>query len=169
MKNIVRFSILVSAIVFCMSERADAGDAYDLVRRGGKLSAEQAESLEKTIAANPDDVDGRVKLLGYYFRKRSQDSAARKNLEGHVLWLIRNAPESDVFQTPYGTLDATMSRDAYAQGKEAWIAQLDSNPENLTVLEHASGFFNSMIANWLSKRSRRGVRLIRTIRIGPPH
>jgi tetratricopeptide (TPR) repeat protein len=141
MKHIVRFSILVIAIVSFMSEKSDAADAYDLVRRGGELSAKQAESLEKTIAGNPDDVDGRVKLLGYYSRKQYQDSTARKNLEEHVLWLIRNAPESDVFRTGYATLDATMSRDAYAQGKEAWIAQLDSDPENLAVLEHASDFF----------------------------
>src|SRR3954463_10191548 len=74
----------LSAITFILllapmtaTTRAQEGggrqEAYGLTMSGRRLSAEDAASLEKRIAENPDDIASRPKLLGYYFGKQFQD------------------------------------------------------------------------------------------------
>jgi hypothetical protein len=110
-------------------------------RSGRTLTAEEVESLEKQIEKNPHDITSRTKLLGYYFRKQFQDQSAREAKRKHVLWLILNSPESKVLSSPYGQLDAILDKEAYSQGKKAWINQLKRRPADLKLLEHSANFF----------------------------
>lgn len=127
--------------VFLMESRAMATDVYDLVLKGGELSASQAATLEKNLEQTPDDVEKRTILLGYYLTNHRQDQDLRKNRIAHVLWLIKNAPEAEVLLTPYGGLDPISDKQAYGQAKKLWIDKLKANPENLVVLEHTAQFF----------------------------
>jgi tetratricopeptide (TPR) repeat protein len=108
---------------------------------GRGLTAEQAESHEKQLEQHPEDVALRTKLLGYYFGKQYRNPSAREARQKHVLWLVRNAPESEVLGTPEGTLDAILDGEAYSQGKTAWMSQLNERPKNLKLLEHSATFF----------------------------
>ena len=119
---------------------AVAVDAHRLTMSGRRLTAEEAESLEKQIVQKPRDIAARTRLLGYYFDKQFQSPSAREARRKHVLWLITNSPESEVLGVPEGTLDAFLDKDAYAQGKKAWIDQLRRKPANLKVLEHSAEF-----------------------------
>ena len=124
-----------------MCSTAFAINVEDLVLSGRRLTSEEAESLEKQIEKNPDDITSRTKLLGYYFDKQYQNQSARKAKQKHVLWLIMNSPESEILGFPYGRLDASLDKEAYSQGKEAWINQLKTKPDNLKVLENSAHFF----------------------------
>ncbi|HXT60007.1 MAG TPA: hypothetical protein VN699_15315, partial [Pirellulales bacterium] len=76
-----------SALFVCLisSETAySAEDAQSLARLGGRMSAAEKVSLEEQVAKNPNDVDSRTKLLGYYFIKGRQDADAKSNRQRHV-------------------------------------------------------------------------------------
>lgn len=50
-----------------------ASDAHQLARLGGQMTSAEKTSLEKNVAENPNDVESRIKLLGYYFTQGRQD------------------------------------------------------------------------------------------------
>src|SRR4029077_19522862 len=97
--------------------------------------------LEDRVAKSPNDVDSRTKLLGYYFIKGRQDADAKTNRQRHVVWLIENAPESEVLALPYSGLDKILEREGYDRAKQAWLKIIQESPENLSVLRNASTFF----------------------------
>lgn len=116
-------------------------EAHGLARLGGQMSAADKVSLEEQVAKNPNDVDSRTKLLGYYFIKGRQDADAKANRQRHVVWLIENAPESEVLGLPYSALDKVLEREGYDRAKQAWLRSTQTSPENLPVLRNASSFF----------------------------
>lgn len=134
-------AIVAVFVLVCTCPAAFAANADSLAMSGGRLAAEEVESLEKQLEKEPDDIASRTKLLGYYFRKEFKDQSARQAKQKHVLWLILNSPESEVLGTPYGELDAFLDKEAYAQGKKAWIDQIKAKPANLNVLENSANFF----------------------------
>ena len=111
-------------------------DATLLALEGKGLSAGEAEALEKQVAGNPDDVAARTRLLGYYFRARADGAKLP-----HVLWLIENAPESEVLGLPFAEMDKRIDPDGYQRGKTAWSAALAKQPQNLKLLANASRYF----------------------------
>jgi hypothetical protein len=153
MRNKTLLVIITVLALACTCTTAFAKDTDSLATSGGRLTAnrlamsgsrltaEEVESLEKQIEKNPHDITARTKLLGYYFGKQYQDRSAREAKRKHVLWLILNSPESEVLATPYGELNAFLDKEAYSQGKEAWINQLKTKPANLKLLENSANFF----------------------------
>ena len=141
MSNRSLLAIIAVLVCVCMCSTAFAVDVSSLEIRGIRLTAEEAESLEKQIEKNPHDITSRTKLLGYYFGKQFQNQSAREAKQKHVLWLILNSPESEVLATPYGELNAFLDKEAYSQGKKAWINQLETSPASLKLLEHSANFF----------------------------
>jgi hypothetical protein len=141
-------SIPPTLLLTCAGAAALAQDALSLsetralVMSSRRLTAQDVESLEKQVAQNPNDAVARTKLLGYYFGKQFQEPAAREARQKHVLWLIENAPESEVLGIPEGTLDAFLDVGAYYQGKKAWLDRLKREPANLKVLDHSAAFFS---------------------------
>ncbi|MDB4766238.1 RNA polymerase subunit sigma-24 [bacterium] len=113
----------------------------NLTMEGGKLNGKQAATLEEELQENSDDIAARTKLLGYYFRKQYEDQSAKTARQGHILWLIENAPESEVLAVPEGTLDKILNNDGYQEGKELWLKQLKDQPDNLMFLKNSANFF----------------------------
>jgi hypothetical protein len=124
-----------------MCSTAFAAETNRLIMSGIQLKAEEAESLEKQIEKDPNDITSRTKLLVYYCRKQFVDKSAREAKQKHVLWFILNSPESEVLATPYGQLDAFLDKEAYSQGKKAWIDLLKKRPANLKLFENSANFF----------------------------
>src|ERR1700687_2870444 len=75
------------------SAQLKSEDVYRLVIKGHKLSSTEAENLEKTLAADPQDLATRLTLFSYYVG-RHEDPFNLKRSE-HALWLIRNVPDSE--------------------------------------------------------------------------
>lgn len=143
--SLLAFTTILSLVYMAATTRAQEGvglqETYGLTMSGRRLSAEDVGSLEKKFDQNPNDVASRTKLLGYYFDKQFRDRSAREEKRKHVLWLIRNSPQSEVLGIPEGTLDPSMDPEAYSEGKAAWIDQLRKEPANLRLLAHSANYF----------------------------
>ncbi len=119
-----------------------------LVREGYKLTKEQAASLEEALARMPGDVDGRARLMGYYFAPGSQSLGADARIQArrrHLLWFVRNQPDSAFLMTSEATLDARghdlADPEGYALVRTAWIEQTAKKDASAIVLGNAGRFF----------------------------
>ena len=106
--------------------------------KGWDLTAAEAAELERGLAADPEDLNARAQLLGYYFRHHRTDPSRKA---GHVLWFIRNAPEAEVLEGPEAQIMPVLDPEGFAAAKEAWLQQIESEPRNVTLLRHAAAFF----------------------------
>ena len=114
----------------------------DAIVAGRNLTPEQVASLEEKLAMDPNDAATRTQLLGYYGGRRSiRDQAAKEAKREHALWFIRNSPESEILGVPPSQINHILDPDGYAEAKEAWMSQIDREPENATLLGHAADFF----------------------------
>jgi hypothetical protein len=141
MSNRILFAIVAVLVFILIYSTSFAVETNYLIMVGMKLKAEEAESLEKQVEKDPNDITSRTKLLVYYFRKQVVDQSAREARQKYILWLIMNSPESEILATPYGGLSAYIDKEAYSQGKKAWIDQLKKKPANLKLLENSANFF----------------------------
>lgn len=134
----------VFVVFFVFSNLNNSTFAEDV--RARDLTPEQVDSLEKELEHNPHELAIRTRLLHYYFGSYAvRDQSVREQMveaqTRHVLWLIRNRPQAEVLGSPEGTIDSDCDPEGYSEGKRAWMERLQSEPANLTVLEHAANFF----------------------------
>ncbi|MXX86049.1 MAG: RNA polymerase subunit sigma-24 [Acidobacteria bacterium] len=113
-------------------------DLRQEAHKGWDVTAAEAAELERGLAANPEDLNARARLLGYYFRHHRTDPSRRA---GHILWFIRNAPEAEVLEGPEAQIMPVLDPEGFAAAKEAWLQQIESEPRNVTLLRHAAAFF----------------------------
>jgi hypothetical protein len=119
-----------------------------LVHEGYKLTAEQAASLETALAQAPGDLNLRGKLLGYYFSPASQSLGPQARIQArrtHILWLIRNHPDSALLTTSESTIDSHGNplADAvgYQEARKAWLEQTAKSDATVAVLAGEARFF----------------------------
>ncbi|MCA9160345.1 MAG: hypothetical protein KDA72_18560, partial [Planctomycetales bacterium] len=135
-------SLAVAVTTIAMSGAiAMSADVYELARMGGEMNAADRDSLEAKVEANPDDSESRTKLLGYYFINGRRDENAKLAKSRHIVWLIENAPESEVLGLPYGQLNKVLEPEGYEKAKQAWLTVIHDSPKNLTASLNASNFF----------------------------
>ena len=139
--------------------------AGQLVREGPRLTPQQAAALESGLTQNPEDLNTRARLLGFYFSPASQSlgSDARiKARRAHILWLILNRPESPFLTTPESTIDsaghALADAEGYQQARKAWLEQTEKSSCPAVVLGNAAHFFtlpDKALATQLYGRARK--------------
>ncbi len=113
------------------------------LRTGQSLSPDEAALLEEKLAADPEDLISRTKLLGYYWKRLSEpDGSALDARRRHVLWLVRNMPEAEVLGRPQATISRKADPDGYSEGRKAWMNHLERDPDNVTILGHAARFLH---------------------------
>ena len=146
-----------------------------LVKQGEALSADDAAALERGLEQRPDDVDARVRLLGYHkARSRERYAAAtteerlalgRTPLMGgpgslhdscapHALWLAANAPRAPAAAHPL--VHFHMTEPVYAELSAIWRGHAAADPPDATLLAHAIAFFwtaNEIFADELLARA----------------
>jgi tetratricopeptide (TPR) repeat protein len=117
----------------------------ELERRGRGLLPVDAEHLERDVASRPEDSSLRILLLGYYPLPSHRSEAARAARLRHVLWAIEHAPELATVRGSFLHLhiDPVRDRAAYEQARGLWLARLDADPDNATLLGKAAEFFTS--------------------------
>jgi hypothetical protein len=126
-----------------LGKHAMATNQVDLMRlalEGGKLFSEEAGKLEDKLKKDPDDLSSRTMLLGYYGSKAFESKDARKERQKHVLWFIRNVPESEIAGTPYTGLDPMLDREVYDEAKKLWLKQVETR-KNTATIGNAANFF----------------------------
>src|SRR5690606_6974646 len=63
------------------------------------LSKAEADRIEADLRENPNDIDNRLRLIGYY-SAHPLNSVEMLRLRGHVLWMVENHPEHPATQDP---------------------------------------------------------------------
>ncbi|MDF7807881.1 hypothetical protein P4E94_10570 [Pontiellaceae bacterium B12219] len=134
-----RVGVLVLAGTLCAS--AFSMDLHDIVRQGEQLPAAEAAELEKSLIENPDQLDVRIRLIGYYWMQRFKNRAIRPAREKQVLWLIEHQPEHEIHSLPYCHMDAMFNPSGYVKAGKLWRNHADSDEASAQVLANAAGFF----------------------------
>lgn len=106
---------------------------------GANTTAQQAAELEQRLAANPQDLEARTQLIGYYFSNGYLPLWLK-----HLEWAIDNHPEAALHETYPGRIaaDRTIVQDeaAWQRIQNLWRRKAIENPANVEVLLHAVAF-----------------------------
>jgi hypothetical protein len=146
----IRIALVVAATTLSgVTARAQTQqEAAQFARDGRTLSPQQVSDLEDGLKANPDDLDARTRLLGYYFSSSLRIAGAdatRGARRRHILWIIEHHPEAEVTRLSEMTIDpaghALADPDAYNEARQLWLRQVDLHKSNAQVLVHAARFF----------------------------
>ena len=133
---------LLAVLSFSLHTFVLGEDPHDVTMQGWDLTPAEASVLEANLEREPHDLASRTKLLGYYWQEKNWDDRfAQEKRTNHVLWLIRNAPEAAVLGIPEGTVEAWRNAAGYQRARQAWLEQIERNPSNTTVLDHAAEAF----------------------------
>ena len=139
-----RMSILTIA-VGCglgVADFATGEDVRSLLKAGESLTSTEVVALEAQLADDPLDMSARTRLLGYYAdRTRYREPSSRARTVSLLLWLIHNEPKSEILgsrpMSMWG-LDANRNPDAYVEAKQVFLAHLEKEPNDLTLLGYTS-------------------------------
>lgn len=116
-------------------------DPTQLALSGSQLAADGAERLEAVVAKNPDDLDTRIRLLGYYALPRNLSVDAETKARKHIDWIIQNHPDSPIAGTPYCQINYLLDADGFNEAKQLWLQQTKSHASDAAVLANAADFF----------------------------
>jgi hypothetical protein len=119
-----------------------------LLYEGRRMRPDTSQVLEAKVKADPDNLDDRARLLGFYFTTAKQQMplaqvvATRRQ---HILWLIENHPGSELLQTSETTIDPAghdlADPEGYGQARAMFMKQIDTHPRDVAVLTNAGFFF----------------------------
>lgn len=123
---------------------------------------QQVRWLEQRVKSNPEDADARDALLQLYATQSIHFmplSEASKAVGPHALWLIEHRPSSDFlgYAAPFLSSDPEVFRQAAA----LWTKQVEQDPDDPVVLEHAGLFFA------ISDRARAEELFVRVLQLEP--
>ncbi|HSY26812.1 MAG TPA: tetratricopeptide repeat protein [Burkholderiaceae bacterium] len=119
------------------------------------LTDVQLNQLEEGLKATPDDFLARATLLGYYLFEPSHTEHVAQ-YTAHILWLVRNHPESEFAGTPFAQIDNILNANGYAEEKTLWLETIKSHPDNAAILGNAANLFmrgDRMLAEELLKKA----------------
>jgi hypothetical protein len=113
-------------------------DALRLTIKGRSLSTEQAAKLEEKLAGDPQDLETRFTLIGYYSTRHDGSFPLKRSEQ--ALWIIQNIPDSELLKL---TVAARLNQHekGFEEAKQLWLKQLDVYKGNLAVLRNAIDFF----------------------------
>lgn len=133
--------LLLSAPFLASAESGQAKglEAQKLAFEGRKLSANEAAELEAHLVTEPDDLQTRVKLVGYYAGSRSEETRVR--LVDHAVWIVRHHPGSEAAGLREFVMIGPIPNRAAAKLIMAWMEQIETAGDDPRVLENAASFF----------------------------
>ena len=105
------------------------------------MTAAEAAALEQTLAANPDNLEAREKLIIFY------DQAGKvtweEKLAGsrkHALWRIAHLPATDLW---IPNISKRYDPEGYAQAKQLWLEQTSRPEVTPKTLGRAAAFLSA--------------------------
>jgi hypothetical protein len=106
-----------------------------------RMSRNQAKSLELKLLANPEDVNSRVLLIGFYHSKAYRDASYDRRRVEHILWFIRNCSEHPIVMNRWTGIVKELSPEYYSEAKKAWMSELEKPTINEDSMRNAVSFF----------------------------
>lgn len=107
---------------------------FGIVDNAHLLDRAEAAEHRRNLKQNPDALESRLVLFGRgYYRKASANPE-------HLIWLVENHPKRDIhwFVAPI------KQNDSYEAVKDRWLRTVRLCAEDVTVLAHASKFFQHL-------------------------
>ena len=131
---------------------APAQDLRSELTAGRRLAHEAASALEEQLEEAPGNLAARVQLIAYYHRQYSTKEtggnfqarlkrAMFERWKEHLLWMIRNAPETEVLSQYECSIWQHEDQETYALAKAAWSQHLERMPRSLEVLKNVAEFY----------------------------
>jgi hypothetical protein len=93
-------------------------DAVRLTIEGRSISTEQAAKLEEKLAGDPQDLETRFTLIGFY-TTRHDGSFPQKRSE-QALWVIQNLPDSEVLRNN-AFVQLHQHEEGFQEAKQLWL------------------------------------------------
>jgi hypothetical protein len=140
-------ALAVPPVEWAVAQQSQPPNYARIVREGYGLGNAEAEALEAAVAAKPDDLEARTRLLGYYWRGARQQSpvariAARRR---HILWVIEHHPASAVAALRQLTIDPAghvlADKEGYELAARLWMEKTQRQSGDARVLGNAAAFF----------------------------
>lgn len=123
------------------SHEPDGSDEdYCYIQAGRRLSEAEVFELQTRLHENPQDLQARLKLIGYFQNVLGEKRDPAATLE-HILWMIDHRPADFVCYT--FTLGQDYTQQQYNELEDRWIEQVRRYPDNDIV----SGNAGSSISN----------------------
>ena len=142
------FPLLVSLPLFGAQTRPlTILSPEQLVQQGANLSRGGALELEAGLEKNPEDLNARAKLLGYYWYQWMQpgEAASKAARRRHILWLIEHHPDSPVTGLEEASIvergNSLIDPEGYEQARQMWLSLMESKKGNPYVLGNLANFF----------------------------
>lgn len=114
----------------------------------GILDLEEADvaRLEQQLAANPEDLPARLKLMAYYQRAdRSSHPEDQAKRSQYASWLIEHHPDSEILHSPVSQFSQGELTPAECQRAIAlWDVAAKAQPANAAVQWNAASFFRNL-------------------------
>ena len=116
-------------------------DQTSISASGFGLDEDQVTALQAKIDSDPDDIESRLILMGYYYGNSILNRQSREPHKKLVLWLIENYPTSDAAGTTYAEFHAGVNPEGYVSGKNLWMEIIKHHGSNTKVLLNAANYF----------------------------
>ena len=110
-----------------------------LIYSGRNLGKSEVDKLETDIRNTPEDIDKRLKLIGYY-DWNGRSSLDHLRLRTHVLWMVENHPEHPAVAEP-SLRDLRDDPEGTAQMTALWYKNAAMCDTTAAVLKSAEKFF----------------------------
>lgn len=107
---------------------------------GQQMSEVDAAQLETAVASNPENMEARARLLGYYAGPQDKDPNWTHRLP-QVSWTIANAPDADMLGN--SNLWNGLPEPMFQMLKSQWVSQVQQHPDNAMVLRNAASFLTA--------------------------
>ena len=120
------------------------------------MTAAEAAALEQTLAANPDNLEAREKLIIFYDQagKVTWDEKLA-GIRKHSLWRIAHLPETDLW---IPNISGRYDPEGYARAKQLWLEQTSRPEATPKTLARAAAFlsgYDKPVAEELLIRAQR--------------
>lgn len=109
---------------------------------GRRASPEDLKRFKAALKRNPNDLETRAKILGYYCGLGEHRALNKRIFSRHMLWFVENSPRHDALQSATCMSYYDFTSEWFDDVAEAWVKQVDVNPLDVTILLHAASFMS---------------------------
>jgi hypothetical protein len=118
-----------------------------LMEQGSNLGLGAAQELESQLEKNPEDLNARAKLIGYYYYQWMQpgEAATKAARRKHILWLIEHHPDSPILNLAEVAIEDTGNSladpEGFKQARQLWVSQMEARKTDGPMLGNMAKFF----------------------------
>lgn len=147
------FRLLVAAVLGALITRAAdvpspmfSHQYVETLRGVDQLEDVDVVRLERRLAANPNDLPTRLKLMAYHLRgDRASQPADRAKRIQQVLWLIQHHPDSEILHSPFAHfLNTQLDSPDLQRAVALWDQAAKAQPRDSAIQWNAASFFQGL-------------------------